>query len=108
MVSDTANREIRKEKQRKRGSRSEMSIRSKIFDRRFDGISAAGVGCFSGKDVRGSVGSGWDGDFDIAHDGFAAEAVSRSKVWRLDAGSGSPVPVRVREVGDSTGVTAGE
>jgi len=95
--------------------RSEMSSRSKIFDRRFDGISVAGVGCFSGRDGRRNAGSGRgfgcgcgcggdDDDDGVAHGGIA---VSGDKVCRLDAESGSPFTVRTREVDDSAEMTGG-
>ena len=104
---------------RKKGicSRSEMSIRSKIFERGFDGSPVVtGVACFSVKDPRANAGSGrglgcgsvWARDGIVAHDGTAAEVVARGKVRRLNAGFGSPFTVRTREVDDSKGVTAGE
>ena len=84
-----------------------MSIRSKIFDR---GSRVTGAGCLSSKDLRrngdswGEFGCGneWDGgDGVVAHDGG-------SKVCGAAAGSGSPFPVRAREVAESTGMTAGK
>ena len=81
-----------------------MSSKSKISERRFDGIS--------GKDVRRNVGLGGscerDGGDGVAHDGIAVEAVAGSKVCRLGTESGSPFTVRTREVDDSMEVTGGK
>ena len=99
-------RQTEESEEDKKRLRSEMSIKSKTFDRRFSGVSVMGVGCFSGKDARWDAGSGWelcrdrgrDGDDDDVHDGIAAEVVAGSKVCELGAGSGSPFPVRTGEV----------
>jgi len=118
-VEHTGGAEFRGSRKKGICSRSEMSIRSKIFDRGLDGSPVVtGVGGFSVKDPRPNAGSGrglccgsvWDCDGDVAHDGTAAEVVARSKVRGLNSGLGSPFPVRsrAREVDDSKGVTAGE
>lgn len=95
---------------KKKSSRSEMSMRSKIFDRRLECNSVTGAGP-SGKDA----GPGWGlgcgcerrGDDNVGHDGIAVEGVAGSKVCAFDAGSGSPRSVRARGADGPTGATAG-
>jgi len=81
--------------------RSEMSSKSKIFERRFDGIS--------GEDARRNASSGCEFFCGCGRTGddenIAVEAVAGSKVCRLGAGSGSPFTVRARGVDDCMGVT---
>ena len=81
--------------------RSELSSKSKIFERRFD--------CNSGKDARRNAGSGWEFVCGCGRNGddgnIAAEAVAGSKVCKLGAGSGFPFTVRAREVDDCIEVT---
>ena len=116
-VEHTDSAGFRESRKKRICSRSEMSIKCKTFDRRFDGCPVVtGVACFSVKDPRANAGSGrglgcgsvWACDGIVAHDGTAAEVVARSKVCGLNAGLGSPFPVRAREVAESTGVTAGK
>ena len=102
-ISDVGSAINRGARRKQKCLRSEMSIESKIFDRRFDGIPVTGVGCSSGKDARANAGSGWElgcGSGRDGDDGAAVEVVAGSKICK----SGSPFPGRAREVsaGDSS------
>ena len=107
-MSDKDSAGLRGTRKKRICSRSEISIRFRIFDCGFDGNSVTGAGWFSGKDPRrngdslqkSGCGGEWDCDGVVAHD-------ERSKVCGLGAESSSPFPVRAW-VDESTGVAAGK